>query len=170
MVHDLEGTAFVEQVERFRVERRSFYLSPDRWASSRVNVSLDWNEVKFEAGNRESVPERRGIYAFVVKHPSNHFPRHGFIMYIGVTGERNKERTLRNRFSDYLNEQKKNKRPKVHFMLTKYTNNLYFNFAPIDNDNFDLGQLEIDLNDALVPPVGRKDFSAEIKALRDALE
>lgn len=170
MVHDLEGTAFVERVERFQAEKRSFYLSPDRWSTSRVKVTLDWDEVKFEDGNKNAIPDKKGIYAFVVKHANNHFPPHGYIMYVGITGNVSAERTLKKRFKDYLYEQKRNKRPKVHFMLTKYSENLYFNYVALeDDDDIDLGQLELDLNDALVPPVGRKDFTAEIKALRDAL-
>jgi len=170
MVHDLEGSAFVEMVERFHVHRRSFYLNPDLWNSSRVTFPLTWHEVKFETGNKSSVPENRGIYSFIVKHPNNHFPPHGFIMYIGITGINSAERTLRKRFGEYLIEQRRNKRPRVHMMLNKYVDNLYFNYVAVEDDSVDLAQLEIDLNDALIPPVGRLDFSAEIRALRDALQ
>lgn len=170
MVHDLEGAAFVEAAERFRAERRSFYLSPERWTNSRVNFQLEWSEVKFDDQNKNNIPDKKGIYAFVVKHPNNHFPPHGYIMYIGITGSLSADRTLKKRFRDYLYEQRRNKRPKVHYMLHKFTDNLYFNYVAIeDDDQIDLAQLEIDLNDALVPPVGRKDFSAELKAIRDAL-
>lgn len=170
MVHDLEGQEFVERVERFKAERRSFYLSPDRWNNSRVKIPLEWAEIKFEQGSKAQVPDNGGIYAFIVKHPNDHFPPHGFVMYIGITGERGKERTLRDRFGEYLYEKAKNKRVKLHFMLNKYKENLYFNYVALDAHDVDLSQLEIDLNDALVPPVGTKDFSAEIRQLRDALE
>lgn len=170
MVHDLDGVAFVEAVERFRAERRSFYLSPERWNSSRVDIKLEWEEVRFTDAYKDNIPDKRGIYAFIVRHINDHFPVHGYIMYVGITGDVSASRTLKKRFRDYLQEQKRNKRPKVHYMLQKYPDNLYFNFVPLEDEDVDLGQLEIDLNDTLVPPVGRKDFSAEIKAIRDALE
>ncbi|MGD9537120.1 MAG: hypothetical protein AB7P52_05125 [Alphaproteobacteria bacterium] len=168
MVHDLDGMAFVDAVEKFKARRRSFYLDPERWDGSRVDTDLDWQVLKFEPGNRDHVPEERGVYAFVVKRENGHFPPHGYIMYIGITGHQAAQRTLRKRFGDYLREKNKNKRPRVHFMLNRYESDLYFFFVPID-ENVDLAKLEIDLNDAIVPPVGRKDFSASIKALRDAL-
>lgn len=168
MVHDLEGTAFVDAVEKFKTGRRTFSLDPDRWDSSRVGIPLDWRELKFEPGNRNAVPEERGVYAFVVRRDNGHFPPHGYIMYIGITGHSAAQRTLRKRFGDYLREKVKNKRPRVHYMLNRYGNDLYFLYVTI-NEAVDLAQLEIDLNDAIVPPVGRKDFSANIKALRDAL-
>lgn len=170
MVHDLQGAEFVVSVEKFKADRRAFYLSPERWESSKVAVALQWNEVKFKAGNKNNVPQSRGIYAFIVRHENNHFPPHGFIMYVGITGHEKPDRTLQKRFSEYLHEQKRNKRPKVHYMLNKYSENLFFHFVSIDDDALDLAQLEVDMNDALIPPVGRADFSAEIRALRDALE
>lgn len=171
MVHDLEGKAFVDQVVTFRAYRRSFYLNPEQWAMSKVETDLEWQEVKFEDGNKDNIPDKRGIYAFIVKHENKHFPPHGYIMYVGITGEHSNKRTLKKRFRDYLYEQRRNKRPKIHMMLQQFRENLYFNFSPLDDEvDIDLGKLEIDLNDALVPPVGRKDFSGKIKALRDALE
>ena len=143
MVHDLDGAAFVYAVEKFKASRRSFYLDPDRWDSSRVQIDLDWQELKFESANRNQVPEERGIYAFVVKRKNLHFPPHGYIMYIGITGHQAAQRNLRKRFKEYLKEQNKNKRPRVHFMLNKYENDLYFLYVPITKE-IDLAQLDID--------------------------
>ncbi|APZ97619.1 hypothetical protein BWQ93_03295 [Sphingopyxis sp. QXT-31] len=98
-------------------------------------------------------------------HANDHFPPHGYIMYIGITGEEALHRTLNDRFYEYLKEQRRNKRPKVHYMLAKYSDDLFFNYVPIADDTFDLGQLEADLNDAIIPPVVEKDFSAEVRAV-----
>lgn len=128
-------------------------------------MPLTWNSVKFEAGNRDQIPDRRGIYAFTVMHANDHFPPHGFIMYIGITGARARERTLHDRFYEYVREQQRNKRPRVHYMLSKYSENLYFNYATVDDEHLDLEQLELDLNDAIIPPVVVKDFTAEVRAI-----
>lgn len=169
MVHDLEQNPFVAAVERMQAEKRSFFLSPDRWRSSRVKRSLSWTEVKFLEKNKNEIPEVAGIYCFVVKHVNNHFPPHGYVMYIGITGHKS-TRGLRNRFSDYIREKNKNKRPKLHFMLNKFSDDLYFYYVELKDHKDELEQLEIDLNDAIIPPFGQNDFSAEIRQLRGALD
>jgi len=91
-------------------------------------------------------------------------------MYIGITGARSGTRTLRDRYKDYLREKSRNKRPAVFYMLNKYENDLFFYYVSICDPHIDLAQLEIALNDAIIPPVGRLDFSAEIRDLRNALQ
>lgn len=90
-------------------------------------------------------------------------------MYIGITGAKGGRRSLYIRYGDYLREQKKYKRPKVHYMLTKYPEDLHFAYSTIDTDVVDLEQLELDLNDAIIPPIVVKDFTAEIRAIVKAL-
>ena len=164
MAHDI-----VQAVDEIKKDRRDFYLSPTRWRRSKVTFPLVWNEVKFEAANANSIPEQSGVYAFVVRHENNHFPPHGYVMYIGITGDVGPTRTLRVRYRDYLNEKKRDKRPRVNYMLNKYENDLYFCFVPLDRNVVDLGKLELDLNDCILPPVVVKDFTAEIRALVGAL-
>ncbi len=91
-------------------------------------------------------------------------------MYIGITGQNGNGRTLRNRYGDYLMEQKKHKRPKIHYMLNKYTDDLQFAYAAFPDPTFNLEALELDLNDAIIPPVVVKDFTAEIRQLVKAIE
>ncbi|MBE7417371.1 MAG: hypothetical protein HS128_06360 [Ideonella sp.] len=165
MVHD-----FVEKVDAMRVDIRRFLVSPKRWRSSRVKMPINWGYLKFTDANEALVPEEAGVYAFIVRHENDHFPSHGFIMYIGITGANGNGRTLRNRYHDYLGEKKKNKRPKLHYMLNKYSDDIVFAHAAIPDPKFDLAALELDLNDAIVPPVVVKDFSAEIRQLVKAME
>ncbi len=165
MVHD-----FVQRVDDLRADRRSFYVSPRRWRTCRISSSLAWSEVKFSKHNEPSIPKKRGVYAFVVRHENGRFPAHGFIMYVGITGQRSTARTLHARYRDYLREREVNKRPKVHYMLRKYEDDLHFSFVAFDDPAIDLGELELDLNDALLPPVVMKDFTAEIRSLVRAIE
>jgi hypothetical protein len=90
-------------------------------------------------------------------------------MYVGITGAASSTRTLFDRFGDYLAEQKNNKRPRVHYMLTKYADDIYFAYCATAA-GVDLQQLELDLNDAIIPPVVVKDFTAEIRELVGALQ
>ena len=164
MAHD-----FVEKADALLADIRRFLVSPKRWRTSRVKTPINWTFLAFTEANRLLVPEEAGVYAFVVRHQNDHFPSHGFIMYIGITGAKGNGRTLRNRYGDYLREQKKHKRPKIHYMLNKYPNDLQFAYAAIADPAFDLEALELDLNDAIVPPVVVKDFTAEIRQLVKAI-
>lgn len=163
MAHD-----FVQKVDALKADIRPFLLSPARWRTSRVATPLTWTFLPFTEANRALVPREPGVYAFVVRHVNDHFPDHGFIMYIGITGSNANGRTLRDRYGDYLREQKKNKRPKVHYMLDKYSDDIHFAYCVTD-PSIDLKTLELDLNDAIIPPVVVKDFTAEIRQLVKAM-
>jgi hypothetical protein len=91
-------------------------------------------------------------------------------MYIGITGANGNGRTLKDRYADYLREQKKCKRPKVHYMLQKYSDDICFAYSAILDPAVNLESLELDLNDAIIPPVVVKDFTAEIRGIVKALE
>ena len=98
MAHD-----FVEKADALLVDFRRFLVSPKRWRTSRVKIAIDWTFLAFTEANRALVPKEAGVYAFIVRHENDHFPGHGFIMYIGITGAKGNGRTLRNRYGDYLN-------------------------------------------------------------------
>jgi hypothetical protein len=130
---------------------------------------LSWKFVRFEDANKDSVPDERGVYAFVVKHDNGYFPPHGYIMYIGITGAGGSSRTLRARYGDYMRERVRNKRPAVHMMLNAYKDDLLFFFVPLADEDLNLEEIEKALNDALVPPVSKMDFSAEMRAVIGAM-
>lgn len=159
MVHD-----FVSQVDAMKADIRDFLISPTRWNTTRVTIPLNWTAIKFEKSNADAVPKRRGIYAFTVSRQNGHFPPNNYVMYIGITGSSNPNRTLAKRYADYDREKTRNKRPKIHYMLNKYDGDVYFNYCIID-PTIDLSKLELDLNDAIIPPVVVKDFTAEIRQI-----
>jgi hypothetical protein len=159
----------VKHADDIKADRQAFLLSPRRWRTSKVQVPLAWKSVKFEAANRPQVPAIRGVYAFIVQHVNGHFPPHGYIMYIGITGDVSATRTLNDRYYEYLVEKRKQKRAKIAYMLNKYADDLYFTYATITDPNFDLGKLELELNDAVIPPVVVKDFTAEIREIVRAI-
>lgn len=160
MVHD-----FAKSVDALKADINSFLLSPSRWRSSKVTYPVSWSDpIPFCDSNKLLIPKEPGIYAFIVKHINNHFPHHGFIMYIGITGYDGNGRTLNQRYKEYLREQVINKRPKIHYMLTKFCDDIHFSYSVID-DTFGLEELEANLNDAIIPPGLTNDFSAEIRAV-----
>jgi hypothetical protein len=154
---------FVDLVDHLKTHAVTFVLSPARWQAFQAPKSLAWQSVQFVKKNNSKVPDKRGVYAFVVKHDSSDVPEHGFIMYFGITGETAANRTLRKRFGDYLREQKENKRPRIYYMMQRYRRALFFHFASITTKSVDMAQLEKALNDTHIPPKVTKDFSADVR-------
>ena len=118
--------------------------------------------MKFSLSNRSRVPRRAGIYAFVVRKPASGFPRHGYIMYVGMT-KGDGGGNLRTRYANYLSETRVLKRPKIHYMLNKWAGCLYFYYALASDAIRDIPTLEQALCDAIIPPCNINDFSAKIR-------
>ena len=95
-------------------------------------------------------------------------PPHGYILYIGIAG-RNSERSLRERYKDYLYPKKVIKRGGIQRVMN-WRSVLQFVFAPVDDTvtTEDLQRLERQLNTALIPPFSEQDMDAGVRAKRRA--
>ena len=153
---------FVKETDELQSFALRFVLSPTQWAEFNCPAILAWHRVKFEPPNSSHVPETTGIYAFVVEHPDSQFPPHGYVMYIGITRS-DGGGTLRKRFSNYIGEKRGLKRPKLHYMLNKWSSQLYFHYAEMADTECDILDLERRFCDALLPPFNQNDFSAKIR-------
>lgn len=157
--HDL-----IADADRIRKYSERFTLDPERWKNFAPIASLNWNSVKFEAASRPVVPRVRGLYVFVLKLYSNsaeegNFPSNGYILYGGIT-----ERTLWQRFGEYLREN--GKRLRIYQMITNWNENLYFYYSEIPDVSIDLNVLEKQFNDSTLPPFSQFDFSSDVKLAR----
>lgn len=159
-----------EEIGKFQV---TMTLSPDKLAFNSFNVaSLNWESIEYGRAEIDKVPaDRRGVYAFSISQPSQVLPPHGHILYIGIAG-RKSDRSLRERYKDYLTTQKIMKRAKITRMIGTWRNVLRFHFAPVDNSmtSEELEQLEEDLNTALLPPFSVGDLEADTKKKRRAFQ
>jgi hypothetical protein len=157
-----------EEISKFQL---GFVLSPDRILTDDLGVGeLDWESIKFgDVGVDKDSFDKRGIYAFVLKRRSLILPEHGYVLYIGIAGRRS-TRTIRQRYSEYLNSKKVMKRPKIARMIGTWHSVLEFFFAPIDDDitSEQLELIEEKLNTALLPPFSTGDLEGEVRALRGA--
>lgn len=168
MLHDFESN--LSLLKNFQ---QHVVLSPSRWHSFSPNPPLQWQSVRFGAATINNVPEQRGIYAFVVQFQDHSIvpialPSHGYVMYGGIAGHVGASRTLRDRFRDYLRDQRRAKRVQIWSMLNKWRDDLFFHFSVV-SDTTDLGTMEYALNDAIIPPYVTNDFSAEVRPLVRAL-
>lgn len=170
-VHDFlpesDLTEFLRERDEALSYRVAFVLDSKRWNSFKPNRKLYWKKYKFTKDNKKNIPECKGIYAFIFQSNINNLPTHGYILYIGIVSK--SERTLKQRYGEYLLEQRKLKRPKVSTMLSKFADGLRFYFSEVDPEQVDLGQLEVELASAVIPPAVTKDFTPRVRQIVNTL-
>ena len=126
---------------------------------------LQWKSIKFGTSERDKVPDdKRGIYAFAISDQRAFLPPHSYIMYIGIAGK-NSNRSLRERYGDYLTNSEVRLRPRIRNMIVQWHPILRFHFAPVADDFFSeqLKALEERLITAFLPPCCKSDLAAKTR-------
>ena len=155
-------------VDHEKINTWSFYLNLDSWRSFNTKHPLNWNKLRFNDNNKTAIPKVRGIYAFTISLDSSILPEHGYILYMGITGDGSTSH-LHKRFSEYLgNLKREDGRPKVLNMLKRWESDLFFSYVPISDKRLSLAKIEKDFLSAIRPPVNIKDFTARISKARRA--
>ena len=122
---------FATQVNKLKGFKREFIISPEQWALLKDIPELTWTEVEFSKANKGDIPEKRGVYCFIIKSRSKSLPAHGYIAYIGITGDSSVKRNLRIRYGEYLRDLVRPKRPLVHLMLNTWENDIFFHYTVV---------------------------------------
>lgn len=118
--------------------------------------------------SKTHIPEERGIYAFTLELRDASLPAHGYILYMGITGNTSNA-NLKKRFTQYLLHLKnQDGRPAVYHVLKKWKGDLQFNFVPLPNPAVDLVKIEQAFLAAIIPPVNKTDLNAKIIAVKAA--
>ncbi len=158
----------VEHTKKYKGDLHGFFLSMSAWRTFKTRYKLTWQRERFAEANHGKIPQERGIYAFTVELSPSKLPPHGYILYVGITGDTSAA-TLRSRFAQYVGHlKKKDGRPAVLYMLDNWSGDLFFNFVPMPNKNVDLAKLEKAVINAIMPPVNKRDFEADIAAPKAA--
>ena len=161
--HDL-----VNVTKKYKGDLHSFFLDMKSWRKFKTRHTLSWQKLRFEDASRLLIPKERGIYAFTLELSPYKLPSHGYILYIGITGD-DSEANLYKRYAQYRNNLKnEDGRPAVYNMMANWSDDLFFNFVALPNKTIDLVKLERDLLNALVPPVNKRDIEAKITAAKAA--
>ena len=158
-----------DEVNRYTVR---FTLIPEHLTMSDYTLaSLTWHSVKYNDDEAlEQIPsDKRGIYAFVARHPSDILPMHGYVLYIGIAGK-DSNRPLLERYRDYLSASQIRRRFNITQMIGNWRSVLHFLYAPVDNNvtSDELKRMERQLNAALMPPFSLRDLEADIGPKRSA--
>jgi hypothetical protein len=155
--HDL-----IARRDRYAAGMHGFFLDIESWRKFTSATALHWQRIKFWPSAKDNVPEERGLYVFTIEAEGLQLPRHGYILYVGITGNTSAA-NLRKRYAQYVrNLINEDGRPRVFLMLSKWRDDLVFNFVPIPDTTVDLAVIERSFINSVNPPVNSADFEAEI--------
>jgi hypothetical protein len=161
--HDL-----VNFTKKYKGELHSFFLDMKSWKKFKTRFKLDWKKIRFDASGRSGIPQERGIYAFTLELASAKLPPHGYILYVGITGD-DSNANLQKRYGQYLlNLANEDGRPAVFYMMNNFKDDLFFNFVALPNPSVDLSKIEKAFINAIMPPVNKRDLEATIGAAKAA--
>lgn len=164
MHHDL-----VDHNHRYKGASHTFFLDLRRWRSFKSRYALKWQSVPFIAGSRKLVPQERGIYVFTARLTDSKLPEHGYMLYVGITGDDGSKSNLQLRYGQYERQLKRrNGRPAVYYMMANWRSDLQFNYVPLPNPKVDLAKLEAAFLDSIMPPINKRDFTAKQAAVRQS--
>lgn len=164
MMHDI-----VPLADTMKGDAMLLHLGADRWNSFATKAPLAWASVPWDKSQQPAVPDERGIYAFTVEFANPLLPRHGYILYVGIAGDKTSTGTLRDRFSSYFTTKEKDRgRTRVGYMLNRWEGHLTFQYAEICDHRFNLHKLEKQLCDSIIPYASRNDLSAKIRKAKEA--
>lgn len=159
----MSQNAFLNQVAAAEARVVKTALFPARWNAFSAVHKLDWKSVDFNESGKASVDDKSGVYCFHVGHAYTELPIIGVALYGGETVN------LRTRYGQYMQEKTKpDGRVGVKKFLNVFEGELVFRWAVVDEPKATLRVLERALNDALMPAYSIRDFSAEVKAGKDA--
>ena len=153
-------------LENFKAPR--FIISPTEFHRADFNPRLAWHSVKFAKAAQGSIPQEPGLYAFVVRIPFDGLPPHGWVLYIGQTGDGASGADLRSRYGQYLRYQRVSKRAMVFLMLNLWDGHLEFFFTPQPSRKADLVTMETQLLGAFRPPFTDRTYPASYMSPRHA--
>ncbi len=158
----------VKFTKQYKSELHEFFLDMSRWRKFKTKHKLDWQKLRFGQDSPAAIPKQRGIYVFTVELSPAKLPAHGYIMYVGETGEGSKG-TLYSRYAQYLREREdEDGRPAVLYMMKNWSDHLFFNFAPLPDKTIDLLELESAFINSIIPPINKRDFEADIRSAKAA--
>lgn len=136
-------------------------LWPARWNEYKTPASVQWRSHAFNSAVRRKVPDKPGVYAFLIK-PGVANLNVSYLMYVGKT-----DRSLRKRFDEYLAEVRGYKgRPAIAVMLHNYRGFIDFCCATVDSPQRP-AKIEKKLLEAFIPPMN-KQLPAKISRIISA--
>lgn len=151
----------IQEQDEMLSHRQEFYLHPRRWEAFPPH-KLSWTLVRLSpTTDRKTIPQAAGVYTLVISPGIAGHPACSYLMYVGQAD------SLRRRFGEYLTKERRpTGRPHIFRILHKYSDYLWFCFAPVQQTQ--LSEVEDDLIKAYSRPPGNRDVPAEVRAVMNA--
>lgn len=155
---------FLTEIAKKKLRIVHTQVFPNRWYEFCNKYSLDWQYTPFERERVRNISRDPGVYCFHIGHDLNCLPPIGLSLYGGCT-----ERSLRTRCLKYFWEKNAAEgREHVRTFLHVFDGELTLGWSKVDTQKIDIKTLEKDFNDALMPQYSLRDFSAGVRAGRNA--
>ena len=156
--------AFLEGIAGLELRKITCQPIPARWGAVAGRERLRWERFDFDAGAVDTIPQHPGFYCFFLGPPPDGLPPVGYPLYLGKT-----ERTLRQRYREYLREQAAGEgRTHVRKFLDVFEGELAFLCTTFNGTHDEVMAMERALLDALMPAYSDSGYSAEVRAGRGA--
>lgn len=148
---------FIDDVKDAKAHSHRILLWPAAWKKFTKPRRLNWRKCSFSPAEKSRIPDRPGVYAFLIEPRFYPAIRVAVLMYIGKT-----DRSLRTRFGEYLKEaDDPTGRPAVSFILTTYSGHLTFYCAPVRPPRSP-AKVEDELLASFMPPLN-KTYPARVR-------
>ncbi len=131
--------------------------------------NLTWTEFKYDSIRDlseidEIIKENHtGFYMFIVKPQKAIYDMPKNVFYIGMSGENDSKRPLKDRLKDYFRINEVKKRNAVIRLLHKYYPNVYVAYTLYNDNTKILKQIESSLIGFFYPLCNKDDFPIELK-------
>lgn len=164
----------LESNYRRQASEEKFIIEPEYWEEYYKKLSVytfSWQEFKFSEMkdlDTEITQNDIGLYMFVVKANQLICDMPKFVIYVGISGEKGSNRSLKDRLKDYFNFNKVKKRNKLHRLISKYYSNIYINYCFPTKNYKDLENIEEYLHGFFYPICNDRDFPIGIKKTKGA--
>ncbi|GHT34353.1 hypothetical protein FACS189434_10370 [Bacteroidia bacterium] len=145
-----------------------------KYHSDIEQYNLQWNEFKYDSITDlveldQIIKEcHTGFYMFIVKPQNAIYDMPKNVFYVGMSGENNSNRPLKERLKDYFHLDKIKKRNAVIRLLQKYYPNVYIAYSLYDANTNILKQIETSLIGFFYPLCNKDDFPIELKGDKKA--
>ncbi len=161
---------------KFKFYKEELMLDPVNWDDYYTKLSkygFNWTEFKYEKVSKEEIKldsifdkDDTGVYLFIVKSNLLIHDMPKFVLYVGIAGENDTNRPLKDRLRDYFYYNQMKKRGRIHMLLRKYYKNVYVAFSYLNLPFNELRQIETDLHGFFYPIYSERDFPAPLKKTR----
>ncbi len=139
--------------------RKEFLLWPVQWQAYRPLTALKWRHVRFTDNALSRLPDKPGVYAFVVRPGIEDPLEGGFLVYVGKAARQ----TLKRRCSQYRTPTRLN----IRIMMDLWKSHLYLYYAEVDPTVASISKVEERLIMAFCPPINIELYGVLKPAVRE---